>query len=157
MADDVTKVEEEVTTPTTGEETSNTETSNEEETIDTSTQIGKLKIKIPYDEKKFTTKAIYEETLNNLLEDSKNIALANIYPFKDWSTYELPDKYKNWQIRAAVELYKFDKFIGIRSYSENGMSFSRDSENLSQSLLDELIPQAGIPKRKEESEDETDG
>lgn len=112
-------------------------------------QLEKLKLKIPYVGDKFHTNEIYEKTLNNLLEDSKNIALSEIYPFQDWSTLELPSKYNNWQIRASVELYNYDKYLGIISYSENGMSFQRDSSYLSAGLLDELMPNVGIPKRKE--------
>lgn len=120
------------------------------------TQLEKLKTRIPYDQETFTSDEVYVETLNNLLEDSKNIALANIYPFQDWSELELPAKYNDWQIRASVELYRYDKFLGIKSYSENGMSFSRDSGMLSSDLLDELMPNVGIPKRIKK-EEETDG
>ena len=114
------------------------------------TQLEKLKVKIPYDEDIFSSQEIYEIVLNGLLEDSKNIALADLYPFLDWSEMELPTKYYNWQIRASYELYKYDQFMGIKSYSENGLSFSRDSDGLSKSLMNELVPKAGIPKKKEE-------
>lgn len=114
------------------------------------TQLEKLKVKIPYDEDIFSSQEIYEDVLNGLLEDSKNIALADLYPFLDWSEMELPTKYYNWQIRASYELYKYDQFMGIKSYSENGLSFSRDSDGLSKSLMNELVSKAGIPKKKEE-------
>lgn len=114
------------------------------------TQLEKLKVKIPYDEDIFSSQEIYENVLNGLLEDSKNIALADLYPFLDWSEMELPTKYYNWQIRASYELYKYDQFMGIKSYSENGLSFSRDSDGLSKSLMNELVSKAGIPKKKEE-------
>lgn len=114
------------------------------------TQLEKLKVKIPYDEDIFSSQEIYEDVLNGLLEDSKNIALADLYPFLDWSEMELPTKYYNWQIRASYELYKYDQFMGIKSYSENSLSFSRDSDGLSKSLMNELVSKAGIPKKKEE-------
>ena len=114
------------------------------------TQLEKLKVKIPYDKDIFSSQEIYENVLNGLLEDSKNIALADLYPFLDWSEMELPTKYYNWQIRASYELYKYDQFMGIKSYSENGLSFSRDSDGLSKSLMNELVSKAGIPKKKEE-------
>jgi hypothetical protein len=118
------------------------------------TQLEKLKLKILFDEDIFDTEELYEIVLQGLLEDSKNIALANLYPFLDWSEMELPKKYYNWQIRASVELYKYDQYMGIKSYSENGLSFSRDSDGLSTALLDELVPKAGIPQRIEEKEEE---
>lgn len=114
------------------------------------TQLEKLKVKIPYDKDIFFSQEIYEDVLNGLLEDSKNIALADLYPFLDWSEMELPTKYYNWQIRASYELYKYDQFMGIKSYSENSLSFSRDSDGLSKSLMNELVSKAGIPKKKEE-------
>lgn len=102
------------------------------------TQLEKLKLKILFDEDIFDTEELYEIVLQGLLEDSKNIALANLYPFLDWSEMELPKKYYNWQIRASVELYKYDQYMGIKSYSENGLGFSRDSDGLSTALLDEI-------------------
>lgn len=114
-------------------------------------QLDKLKIKIPYNERIFKTKENYEATLGSLLDDASNIALENIYPFlDDFTGVELPKKYQNWQIRAAVELYKSSENQGYKSYSENGLSWSRDNDGaLSTSLLDELIPKAGTPKRSD--------
>lgn len=114
------------------------------------TQLDKLKLKIPFDEDIFMSLQVYEAVLEGLLEDSKNIALADLYPFLDWSEMDLPKNYYNWQIRASVELYKYDQFMGVKSYSENGLSFSRDSDGISKSLMNELVSKAGIPKRKEE-------
>ena len=114
-------------------------------------QLDKLKIKIPYNERIFKSNANYEALLSSLLDDALNIALATIYPFvEDYTELELPSKYLNWQIRAAVELYKNGDNQGYKSYSENGLSWTRTNDGaLSDSLLEELIPKAGVPKRSE--------
>lgn len=115
------------------------------------TQLEKLKIKIPYNEKIFGSSADYEALLVNLLDDALYIALGNIYPFSDdYTELELPKKYLNWQIRAAVELYKNGDNQGYTSYSENGLSWGRKNDGaLSNALLEELVPKAGTPKRSE--------
>lgn len=114
-------------------------------------QLTKLKEKIPYDEDKFISMKDYEEKLSILLEDSKNIALSTLYPFlDDFEGIKLPTKYYNWQIRASVELYKWENNAGVKSYSELNLSWSRDNDGpLSNSLLDELIPHAGPLKRRD--------
>lgn len=89
----------------------------------------------------------YENMINSLLEDSKNIALSNIYPFKNWSNLDLPVKYYNWQIRAAIELYNLADKAGIKSYSENGLSWSKSTDLLSQGLMEEITPRVGVLKK----------
>lgn len=119
-------------------------------------QIDLLKLRIP---NKYDNEEKYTNTLEALLEDTKNIALSNLYPFEDWSEMELPKKYYNWQIRASVELFHFLGYEGIKSYSENGLSFSRMEDGISADLLDELMPNAGTIKKTtlqdEESSKET--
>lgn len=119
-------------------------------------QIDLLKLRIP---NKYDNEEKYTNTLEALLEDTKNIALSNLYPFEDWSEMKLPKKYYNWQIRASVELFHFLGYEGIKSYSENGLSFSRMEDGISADLLDELMPNAGTIKKTtlqdEESSKET--
>lgn len=118
------------------------------------TQLDKLKIRIPYDEKIFGDNTKYENKLKELLEDSMNIALSNLYPFlEDFEGVELPKKYYNWQIRAAVELNKWKGTEGAKAYAENGLSWSKDNDGaLSNTLLEELVPCVGVPKKKESKE-----
>lgn len=122
----------------------------EEKTIE-EIQLENLKKRIPYDEDIFGNKENYENVLKALLDDAKNIALAEIYPYEDFSQLDLPSKYLNWQLRASVELYNIGDKKGILSYSENGLSWTKDSGDLSKSLMGELTRKAGVPK-KEESE-----
>ena len=106
-------------------------------------QIAKLKIKIPFEESGFTEETDYNSFINGLLEDSKNIALSNLYPFIDWSEKELPKKFYNWQIRACVEIYNYLGKEGIKTYSENGLSSTRLTDGLSYDLQNEIMPMAG--------------
>lgn len=108
------------------------------------TQIELLKNRINYDEDIFGDNGIYEKVLNNLLEDSKYIALSIRYPFQDYFDLELPKKYYNWQLRCCEELYALIGKVNIRAYAENGISWTRDSGNISDSLKDEIMPTIGV-------------
>lgn len=108
-----------------------------------------LEERIPYDEVFFTDTTEYETGLTNLLEDSKNILMSKLYPFNNYSEYIIPtDKY-NWVLRCCVELYNLADKIGTTSYAENGLSWSRLSDGLSNSLMNEVISHVGIPKKAE--------
>lgn len=110
-------------------------------------QLKKLKLRIPYDEVIFGTEEIWSNALKILLEDTKNIALSEIYPFEDYSELELPSKYLNWQLRACVELYNLGDKNGITAYSENGLSWTKNSGGLSKDLMSEITRKAGVPKK----------
>lgn len=114
-------------------------------------QLIKLKELIPYDANKFADNEKYNAKLLSLLENSQSIALSTLYPFlDDFEGIQLPKKYYNWQIRACIELYKWEENIGVKVYSENGLSWSRENDGpLSESLMEELVPYAGIPKRRD--------
>ena len=114
------------------------------------TQLEALKKRIPYDEVIFGSLENYNNVLETLLDDSKYIALSEIYPFKDYSTLELPNKYLNWQLRCCVELYNLGDKDGILSYSENGLSWTRESGRLSKSLMGELTRKIGVPRKEDE-------
>lgn len=108
------------------------------------TQLDLLKERIIYDEDIFGTAEIYNQVLNNLLEDSKYIALSIRFPFEDYSNITLPDKYNNWQLRCAVELYNGLGKENIKSYAENGISWTRDGSNISTDLYEEIMPMVGV-------------
>ena len=80
------------------------------------------------------------------LDDARSIALYTMYPF-DFDA-ELPNNWrmKSWLVRCAIELYNKKDSENVQSYSENGISVSYLSGLISKTLLDELIPKAGVPK-----------
>lgn len=128
------------------------EPSTEEPSSDEpATQLDLLKQRIP---NTFGDNTKYEQVLNQLLDDTKYIALAYLYPFEDWSEMELPRKYYNWQLRACVEIYTSLGPAGVKSYSENGLSFTKEADGLSLSLMDELTSKAGTIKRTTQDEEE---
>ena len=97
-----------------------------------------LEERIPFDESIFDSMTTYQLFIERLLEDSKFIALSLRYPYKDYSNMELPAKYKNWQLRCCEELYNQIGNQGIKSYSENGLSWTRDSGYISNELRGEI-------------------
>ena len=106
-------------------------------------QLELLKTRIIYNEKVFGNYNVYEKVLDRLLEDSKFIALSLRFPYQDYSSMELPAKYNNWQLRCCEELYKNMGTQGIKSYSENGLSWTRDSAYITHELSSEIEPMAG--------------
>ena len=121
---------------------------------DINAQLEKLERRIKYDSDIFGTQANYEQVLRDLLEDSMYIGLSILFPFEDFSEMSFPKKYYNWQIRCCVELYNNTGATNIASYSENGLSWTKFKDGLSQDLLNELMPKVGTPKKiSSESED----
>lgn len=108
------------------------------------TQLYLLKQRIVYNQDIFDTYSLYERVLNNLLDDSKYIALSIRFPFKDYSNTELPSKYNNWQLRCCVELFNGLGKENIKSYAENGISWTRDGSNISTDLYEEIVPMVGV-------------
>ena len=108
------------------------------ESANTPSQLDLLKERIEYDETIFTDNETYIKVLKRLLEDSKYIALSLRYPYQDYSDLELPKKYYNWQLRCSEELYNSIGTQGIKSYSENGLSWTRDSGYISYELRSEI-------------------
>lgn len=116
------------------------------------TQEEKLKLRIPYDEDVFPSYKLYQQIINDLLEDSKNMCLSILYPYEDTSTMDLPSRYENWQLRACVELFNLADKQGIINYTENGISWGKKSDGLSVSLMNELTSRVGVPKKIESDE-----
>lgn len=118
-------------------------------------QLEKLKVKIPYDEDIFETNENYLIVLNDLLEDSKNILLETLYPFEDFTDLTVPKRYYGWQLRCCVELYNLADKQGITNYSDNGISWTKLSDGLSNSLMDKIVSHVGVIRTvKEEPEEE---
>ena len=96
----------------------------------------------------------YIKVLKRLLEDSKYIALSLRYPYQDYSNMELPKKYNNWQLRCAYEIYNGIGTEGIKSYSENGLNWTRDSGYISYELRGEIEPLVGYIIEEEDGDED---
>lgn len=116
------------------------------------TQLQRLELRIPYDEDIFGSILVYQQVLEDLLEDSKNMCLSILYPFEDTTEMSLPSRYENWQLRACVELFNLADKQGIINYTENGISWGKKSDGLSVSLMNELTSRVGVPKKTESDE-----
>lgn len=114
------------------------------------TQLDLLKDRIEYDISIFNDTETYEKVLNRLLDDSKYIALSLRFPYRDFSDMSMPKKYNNWQLRCCEELYNNIGNQGIKSYSENGLSWTRDSGYVSNELRNEIEQVVGYIITSEE-------
>ena len=91
-----------------------------------------------------------DESLDDIfldkLDDAKSIALYTLFPFDDEA--KLPQTWRmgSWLARCAIELYNKKDSANVQSYSENGISVSYLSGLISKTLLNELIPKAGVPR-----------
>lgn len=117
------------------------------------TQYDVLSERIVYQSNIFGNSDTYRKVLNRLLDDSKYIALSLRFPYQDYSNIELPRKYYNWQIRCCQEIYQDIGREGIKSYAENGLSWTRDSGYISYELRGEIEPMVGYIMPKEETEE----
>ena len=111
--------------------------------MESANQLELLKKRIVYQENVFEDYNQYEDILNRLLEESKNLALSLRFPYQDYSSMELPKKYYNWQLRCCEELYRNLGTQGIKSYSENGLAWTRDSSYITHELESEIEPIIG--------------
>ena len=119
-------------------------------------QIVLLKSRIPYIENIFGDEETYLKVIDRLLDDSKFVALSIRFPYQDYSNMDLPSKYKNWQLRCCQEIYQGIGTEGIKSYAENGLSWTRDSGYISYELRSEIESFVGYIQ-EEPTEEENEG
>lgn len=117
-------------------------------------QLDLLSERIEFQEEIYDDQDTYIKVLNRLLDDSKHIALSLRYPYLDYYNMELPKKYLNWQLRCCEEIFKSIGTIGIKSYAENGLSWTRDSAYISYELRGEIEPMVGYIKEEEADNNE---
>ena len=99
------------------------------------TQLERLKIRI--------TEKVSDIELEDILESAKAVIMSRRFPFGEHPT-EIEDKYKDLQIRIAVEMFNKRGAEGETAHSENGVSRSYSSANVSEELLREITPKAGV-------------
>ena len=99
------------------------------------TQLERLKIRI--------TEKVTDAELEDILESAKAVILSRRFPFSE-HPQEIENKYKDLQIRIAVEMFNKRGAEGETAHSENGVSRSYASANVSEDLLREITPKAGV-------------
>ena len=99
------------------------------------TQLERLKIRI--------TENVTDVELEDILESAKAVILSRRFPFGEHPE-ELENKYKDLQIRIAVEMFNKRGAEGETAHSENGISRSYASANVSEDLLKEITPKVGV-------------
>lgn len=99
------------------------------------TQLERLKIRI--------TEKVNDNELEDILESAKAVILSRRFPFGEWPA-EIEDKYKDLQIRIAIEMFNKQGAEGETAHSENGVSRSYASASVSEDLLREITPKAGV-------------
>ena len=100
------------------------------------TQLERLRIRIP-------EKHITDIELEDILESAKAVILSRRFPFGDYPE-DIEPRYKDLQIRIAVEMANKVGVEGQVSHSENGISRTYSSASVSEELLREITPKAGV-------------
>ncbi len=99
------------------------------------TQLERLKIRI--------TENVTDAELEDILESAKAVILSRRFPFGDYPP-DVEERYTDLQIRIAVEMFNKRGAEGEISHSENGVSRSYSSASVSEELLREITPKAGV-------------
>jgi hypothetical protein len=100
------------------------------------TQLERLKSRI-------TEKDVSDTELEDILESAKAVILSRRFPFGEYPA-EIEDRYKDLQIRIAVEMFNKQGAEGEIAHSENGVSRTYSSASVSEELLREITPKAGV-------------
>ena len=100
------------------------------------TQLERLRIRI-------TEKDISDEELEDILESAKAVILSRRFPFGDFPE-DIEPRYKDLQIRIATEMFNKIGAEGETAHSENGVSRTYSSASVSEELLREITPKAGV-------------
>ena len=77
--------------------------------------------------------------LDELLETAKDIIFENRFPYSDYPD-EVEKKYQGLQVQIAVELFNKLSAEGQVGHTENGISRSWSSADVSTALLSRITP-----------------
>ena len=112
-------------------------------------QLKKMRLEILGD----ITNDTRDEVFKSKLDDAEIVALNTLYPYdltKTTIDAENNKRLANWQTRCAIELYRKMGTTNVQSYSENGLSWTKDSSYLNKGLTNEIMPKVGVPKDDEQ-------
>lgn len=92
---------------------------------------------------KFRTGEPDDAVLIDCLECAKNAILSRRFPYGDWPDSVEP-RYVDLLYRISVDLYNKSGAEGQIGHSENGISRQFESSWISEQLLKEIVPFAGV-------------
>lgn len=104
------------------------------------TSIAKLQIRLGIDSDQET------DLLQELLDSAESAIMARRFPFGYDAGTEFPERYRDLQIRIAMDMYNRIGAEGQMSHSENGVQRTYESSWISESLLNEIVPIVGVAK-----------
>lgn len=87
-----------------------------------------------------------EVLLLGLLEDAKMIFFSLRYPYAKKLPEDVEPRYKDWQLRCALDMYNRLGAEGQLTHNENGINRSYGAEWVSNQLLREITPYCGVVK-----------
>lgn len=99
------------------------------------TQLERLRISI--------TENASNAELENILESAKAVILSRRFPFGE-PPAEIEERYKDLQVRIALEMFARRGAEGQIAHSENGVSRTYSGAGVSEELLREIVPKGGV-------------
>lgn len=90
-----------------------------------------------------------DDSLKEIIEQVIDRFYSLKYPFDfDIDDEDVPKRFNSWIVQASVSVFDSIGYANVRSYSENGVSISWQtmSDGISSSLINDLIPKAGVAK-----------
>lgn len=81
--------------------------------------------------------------LRDCLDSARAAIMARRYPYGEWPD-ELESRYLDLQYRIAIDLYNKTGAEGQTGHTENSISRTWESSWISESLLQEVTPLAGM-------------
>ena len=84
-----------------------------------------------------------ESFIEDMVECARDILLNTLYPFDD-TIDKIPPRKNTWIYRCVLEQVERKGITSYLGFSENGIKATFDRSQVSQSLIDELTPEAGI-------------
>lgn len=100
------------------------------------TTVQRLKIRI--EEEEVDCDLLYE-----FLDSAEQIILSRRYPYGEYPNV-FPKRYEDLKIRIAEDMYNRIGAAGQLTHNENGISRTWGSEWVSEQLLQEIVPLAGV-------------
>lgn len=83
------------------------------------------------------------EDIEDMIDCAKDILLSTLYPF-DEDIVEIPPRKATWIYRCVIEQIEKIGATSSIAYKENGIQINFDKTQVSQGLLNEILPVVGI-------------